>query len=742
MSWIRRFLALDDEPKQETPDLGEVSYADPFRLFARNLFTQFNPSSLVSRHGLKVFDQMRNDDQIKAALTFKKLAVLCSGWEVSSPEGEDEDWEPAKFATETLNRIDGTLEEALRAVLTCLDYGFSVSEKVWEIEDTEWGPRTVIRALKTRKPHLFQLRCDPFGNLFDDGVVQMQPKGWVNLPADKFVVAVHQKEFDNWYGRSDLEAAYRAWWTKDNSYKWLGMFLERLGIPPMIYMYNSKGLAPDQIRDITTLLQNLQAATSAAIPRANKDSGEFFSPELGAQVGSVFIPSIEMFNKDMSRAILMPAEVGATPQAEGGSRARASVHFDMFMLVVEALQNFTANLVQEQIVKPLTDFNYPVDRYPVFKFLAIEDDVKMDLFNTWMGLTTGGIVGRSDKDEAHIRKQMGFPPREMGEGEAPNDPNEPAEGEPPEDGEGGDGQSPERGKGRPSAESAAAFALSRQPNRYERKVDFKAISGRMDRIEASAHAGISSALSDSMDDVVRQIERRFDPADPKSVSGIGLRKLASLRAAIGSMLQGSFDNGGASVRGEIPARRFKTGPMFDPRAARQFLANKQVQVAGILTDRLNAQIKQVLSNAMKSGETQRETVGKIEALFIPYIGDDSVLEAGEPLAPYQLETLIRTNVTEAFNQGRIVEARKAGEYLTGFLYSAILDDRTTPVCAELDGLVIKAGDPAVDKLAPPRHFNCRSLLVPITIDQPVAAEDFATPSQVAHGLELSGKGFV
>src|SRR5262245_41322392 len=74
---------------------GEVAFADPRRLFPGNApYTTYNPSTLVGVKGLHLFDEMKRDDQVKSALMFKKHAVITSGWQVSSPEGQPKDWEP------------------------------------------------------------------------------------------------------------------------------------------------------------------------------------------------------------------------------------------------------------------------------------------------------------------------------------------------------------------------------------------------------------------------------------------------------------------------------------------------------------------------------------------------------------------------------------------------------------------------------------------------------------------------
>ncbi|MFH1842344.1 MAG: hypothetical protein ABIF77_03995, partial [bacterium] len=61
-------------------------------------------------------------------------------------------------------------------------------------------------------------------------------KGIPAMPPDKFVLYTHESEFENHYGRSALEAAYRAWWTKDNQVN----FLERMAGTPT-YPYFDRG---------------------------------------------------------------------------------------------------------------------------------------------------------------------------------------------------------------------------------------------------------------------------------------------------------------------------------------------------------------------------------------------------------------------------------------------------------------------------------------------------------------------
>lgn len=88
------------------------------------------------------------------------------------------------------------------------------------------------------------------------------------------------------------------------------------------------------------------------------------------------------------------------------------------------------------------------------------------------------------------------------------------------------------------------------------------------------------------------------------------------------------------------------------------------------------------------------------------------------------------------------------EMLYGYRWSSILDDRTTLGCKHLDGWVAPVGDKWMEALAPPRHFNCRSVLVPVwqssTMKAPTPVPPKATESDLGRFLDqkLKYTGFL
>jgi len=120
-------------------------------------------------------------------------------------------------------------------------------------------------------------------------------------------------------------------------------------------------------------------------------------------------------------------------------------------------------------------------------------------------------------------------------------------------------------------------------------------------------------------------------------------------------------------------------------------------MAGIAElDRL-AWLHQTLLDALEEGQTldawRKRVVERVKAAH-----------------PVHLETVFRTNVQSAYSAGRWVQlnhpaVKKARPY---WMYDAILDARTTPICRERDGTVLPADHPWWQNNTPPLHFNCRS----------------------------------
>jgi SPP1 gp7 family putative phage head morphogenesis protein len=153
-------------------------------------------------------------------------------------------------------------------------------------------------------------------------------------------------------------------------------------------------------------------------------------------------------------------------------------------------------------------------------------------------------------------------------------------------------------------------------------------------------------------------------------------------------------------------------------------------------------VRQQLLSGLKFGLHTREGIERVREILAPFAGDPTQIADPKQASVPRIETIVRTNATTALNQGRLVEARRLGRPLVNSMqFSAVLDDRTTDVCRGLDGKVIPIDSPDLDRLSPPLHHQCRSILVPVTLDIAINPADRITPTDVGQAIERAGKGF-
>lgn len=298
----------------------------------------------------------------------------------------------------------------------------SITEKNYRpIEERcSWTGKIGMRALKTRAPFTFGFDVDPFDNLNQHGVVQWGRK----YPRDKFIIFTHQREFGNFFGLSDLRAAYRAWWMKDNVFKWWSMFLDRYSIPLAVGKFG-QDVTPQGRADLQTVLENLQASTS--ITMGENYSLEF--PTLGTAQGSqIFNIAMEAMDRRIARSLLLPSQLGLSAQPDVGTYAQAKKQFDVFLMIVEKLRLDVEETLWEQWIRQLVSFNYDVAVPPKFRFKPFTEADRQAMMGQFLQAVAAGVAKPRPADEAYLREITEFPevPEEVLAAEAEEAANAPS----------------------------------------------------------------------------------------------------------------------------------------------------------------------------------------------------------------------------------------------------------------------------------------------------------------------------
>jgi SPP1 gp7 family putative phage head morphogenesis protein len=99
--------------------------------------------------------------------------------------------------------------------------------------------------------------------------------------------------------------------------------------------------------------------------------------------------------------------------------------------------------------------------------------------------------------------------------------------------------------------------------------------------------------------------------------------------------------------------------------------------------------------------------------------------------PGRLDTIFRTNVLGAYNGGRhvVISAPDVKRFRPYRRFDGIDDDRQTEICNDCDGTILPADDPWWLTHTPGLHFNCRSVVTPLSDDE-AKAEGIDEPPPV------------
>ena len=717
-----------DPAKDVNISTGEVGYSHS-DLYASKDFPRYNPDTLLQRKGYGIYKRMMQDDQVKAVVRFKQHAVLSRGyhWDIEVNEEGVEDpkqREIADFFDAVLCNIAGSWSDKLQEILSAIYNGFSICEKVYAPfmydNKTYWGVQDI--KLRPAGSMVNGIATDKHGNI--TGIIQHMDGKNITIPLNKVIHFVHQPDIDRHYGESDLRAAYRAYWSKDVAIKFQNIYLERAatGFP---YAKVEGTLQPAQRADLESALQNLSTNTSMILPH-NVDLNQFQPIKTDA-----YEAAIAMYDKAISKSILVPNLLGLSEQGQTGSYSQSQTQLDAFFWIVETIGNRLAECLNEQLFKPLSIINFGTECFPKYTMEEISETKKKEISDAWGNLVQKGAVTKSDTDERYIRNLLGFPEKaeeeedeeepnitpepgsdDEGDEDAPNpdDPDEQDQLDPPDN---------EKANMSWAGDDETKLKLfADQP--WLKRTNFARIQRAWDKADdgmVEDMSDIAGKMRISLEDQIAKMSggKSFGNVDPKLIDTLKIPAslLTSMRKTVRNGLSNVLDESYAEAAREIPQKKFAARkPIMDKIRADKYLSSKSMSITGIYEQDVLKNVKNTISNGMKYDKSLTEIMKDLDTSsniteLLPMT--DSAGRAVNK--PARIENIVRTNTAESVNMARDAYFKDPDlkGFVQAFQYSAILDDRTSGICAELDGRIRKDWG----SYTPPNHYQCRSLLIPV-----------------------------
>ncbi len=655
---------------QKKPIADEIATAQKdLDVFSGYLSRLENPDPVLRTEaggkGLKLYDEVDRDCHAASVLQTRYLAVIGKEWEVIPAEESAGKGRPktvtraqaiADFVKDVLSAMnfDQARQEMMQAVL----YGFYPAEVMWTVKDNAVVPAKI----RAKHPRRFSFTMDrELRLLTPQNMIDGEP-----VPDRKFIVFSYGSS-DNPYGSGLGQKLWWPVWFKKHGIKYWMVFLEKFGMPTTVGKY-PPGTPKDQQQKLMDAIKALQKDTGVKIP-------DSMTMELleARRTGNVTYESLlDYMDRQISKAVLGQT---LTTEVKGeGSYAASQTHNEVRQDIVKADADILCECLNQTLVKWIVDYNFAnVDAYP----------------KLWIRTEEEGDLNQRGELDRIIAKDIGVPVAEKYFYETYAIP-EPEEGDklvnPPSD-----GNNPKK-----SQDSGAGFAEKKTPNSGDPQDEIDALAGEYtqkaaDEVLAAWKLVIQNFLNYIVSDMrqaAEYIHKIYDDLD----SGVFAGMLADA-------LLDADRIGFVSDASEFVETAWGPGKPFD--SAIEFFNAKAFTIASVTKSDVLSSTKDAIADAMKNGTGIREFRSRVDEIF-----EKNGLD---PLHPWRIDTIFRTNMQSAYQAGRyrqmtspaVLNARPYWRYV------AVKDGSTRPEHAALHGKIFRHDHPFWQTWYPPNGFRCR-----------------------------------
>lgn len=300
-----------------------------------------NPDDVASGsfNSFETYRKMKTDPRIKSLLGKIKSIALSFPLNINQDESDAKTFNFIK----NLDFFKNMLKKN-RRMLTALDYGFSVSELIWKINNNVYYPHTFI----TRKPERFFF--DSAWNLF---FYQNGQKYKANQNY-KWLVLQHDPDDENPYGTSVLRCCYWAYMFKQAGYDFWLQATEKFSVTSLIGLFSADDVDEAKLKEkayaIADMLMNVSNGSTGALANVSDIKSISMSGDL-----SHFKELVEACDLQISYGLT--GQSIATSATNGGSLALGEVQQE---LIYEDCKSIALELqkVLQKIIDWTVELNF------------------------------------------------------------------------------------------------------------------------------------------------------------------------------------------------------------------------------------------------------------------------------------------------------------------------------------------------------------------------------------------------
>ena len=711
-------------------DAGRVRYGPDLKeeiaIAAQNYNSYFGDETFRSSDNIirmkgkglfEFYDSMADSDAVLAGIIETRIdSVARLDWDILPASDEDQDIEIADIVQQALLGLDN-FDEDLSELLSACRNGYAISEIVWK-EDTINGKTYLLPdRILSRPPDWFRFTVDRQVVYVGQSRLGGKPEA---VPDYKFIHYAFRPRYENPYGNSLLRSVYWVWWFKHHGFEqW--MRAEERGANSTVLVEYEEGTSETEQKALEEMAKVVLKSKYGLYKAGNKVT----IPEvkIDPNFGDVLI---QRCNSEMLYRLLGATLSSGT--SESGTRALGEVHEKRLQERNQSDSIALASTLNKTLIRWIVELNFP-DVVATPKFKQHYETQKDDTLNINKLRAAADLgIPVSIEDAANL---LDLPLAQEGAeiihpplgamGGFMGSPIDDSEEPPLTEDEGGGTEE------RQVVKPQAIIQLKRRGS------NFQYVKGKLS--DAGFEYGLPTyhGLSEQID---IWLLKHKDLEDALAHADDFIPNIKPFKSTVHDTILWSILNGIDTIfalpkykrKNSTDAEdnpRVETLTRWKPMKAQEAIAfftkkdiltreefdkldawsrRKALTAARLTEDVIETRLKPALEAAIEEGMTIRQFQKQVRDVV---------------LSDAHAENIFRTNIATSFVQGNMEAARTehGKSAIPAMEFVAVMDDRTTEVCAERNGQIYPADEVENLDIVPPLHYMCRSDLIPVFEDE-------------------------
>jgi hypothetical protein len=551
--------------------------------------------------------------------------------------------------------------------------GFRLYEKVWTLQDGHF----VYKKLAPRDSTTVTLLRDANG-----GFAGAKQKTWsgltyvdVTIPIERCYLFTYAKERSFLYGRSAFKSAHYHYDRKHKLYYLQQLGAETGAVPPR------KLGVPASVANNPSKLAEAEAAADAfgAMQRITLPEG--YTLEEYKTNPQKLTDDINHHDALIARSVLAQFVINGS-QGTGSYAMDESQHGN-FIQALEGTMKQIEHHINAYLIPDLIIFNFGSGRYPEFHFEDINDRTKVILSAAF-----NEIIKRPDVPGYVIEGIAAQVAAELG---IETDTSKTK-------------STVKANADAPGARSLSTAGYFRQLTEAEKRVNLSDLVRKTATGEERLTKDAQAFYAALKDDTISRLTKLLAKGDLAAVKSFTLGSFTPYRKVLETGMMEQYLYGKRTAADEIGGKIPQT-----PSKSRTYITSQAQAVADKQENDLTFAVKNEVATELRRQNLSdsrdlgvADVMARIAGLFL------SIAETSVPKG-------IAASLAGSLNLGR-GDSFAADDGIDRMQYSAVLDERTTAMCGDLDGSVVSYEEYAATKWIPPCHWGCRSIWVAIMKD--------------------------